>query len=208
MENRADVCRRTLSLRVHTRKNDFKSSKSQNQLAADILLFHVARQDVLIPDLNHRGPLHSIIIITLAFIPFFLYYKKQVAPSYVAIAQHSLIGDYFSGGGAQLLWPLSTGFFGFNLALVSQASISVELISFILAIIILLVTKDMAVLLKPKKENLFLLLPQGAILGSIFLSWGFGFSVELLVAHLLFFAVFAVAILASLKKLFSWFQLW
>jgi membrane-bound metal-dependent hydrolase YbcI (DUF457 family) len=156
--------------------------------------------DVLIPNLNHRGPLHSIIVITLAFIPFFLYYKKQVAPSYVAIVQHSLIGDYFSGGGVQLLWPLATGFFGLNLAPVSQASISVELISFIFAVIILLVTKDMTVLLKPKKENLFLLLPEGAILGSIFLSWGFGLSVELLVAHLLFFTIFAVAILTSLKS--------
>ncbi|HVP40961.1 MAG TPA: metal-dependent hydrolase [Candidatus Krumholzibacteriaceae bacterium] len=156
--------------------------------------------DVLIPNLNHRGPLHSIIVITLAFIPFFLYYKKQVAPSYVAIVQHSLIGDYFSGGGVQLLWPLATGFFGLNLAPVSQASISVELISFIFAVIILLVTKDMTVLLKPKKENLFLLLPEGAILGSIFLSLGFGLSVELLVAHLLFFTIFAVAILTSLKS--------
>jgi membrane-bound metal-dependent hydrolase YbcI (DUF457 family) len=189
-----------LALGYMLAKTTSKALRTKINLPLIFFLSVLPDIDVLIPDLNHRGPLHSIIIITLAFIPFFLYYKKQAGPSYVAIAQHSLIGDYFSGGGVQLLWPLSTRFFGLNLALVSQTSISVELISFIVAIIILLVTKDMTVLLKPKKENMFLLLPEGAILGSIFLSWSFGLSLELLVAHLVFFIIFAVAIFSSLKS--------
>ena len=165
--------------------------------------------DLLIPFLNHRGPVHSIVVITIVFLPFFVYYRKQVVPSYVALAQHGLVGDYIAGGGVQLLWPLTVRFYGLNLSMVSQASISIELISFVLAILVLYITKDMAVLLKPKKENFALLLPEGAILGSVFLFWNQAFSVELLFSHILLFAVFAVSILVSLENIvFSRFLRW
>jgi len=162
--------------------------------------------DLFIPALVHRGPLHSIIIITLAFVPFFLYYRKQAAPPYVAIMQHSLIGDFLSGG-IQLLWPLSYGFYGLNLQLGGLISMSFELISVIVALVILFVTRDMSKLLQSKKENLLLIVPEGAIAGSIFLSWGYALSVELFVAHLVFFVVFGVGILASVRDVvFSWFR--
>jgi membrane-bound metal-dependent hydrolase YbcI (DUF457 family) len=158
--------------------------------------------DLLIPGLNHRGPTHSIIITTAIFVLFFVYYRTQAAPFYVAIMQHGLIGDYLSGGGIQLLWPLTTGFYGLNLALVSQTSVSIELVSFVVAIAVLFITKDMAVLFKSKKENIVLLLPEAAILGSIYISLETGLSWELLAVHFLFFAVFAVSVLVGLKGTF------
>lgn len=163
--------------------------------------------DLVIPDLNHRGPLHSVIMITLAFIPFFLYYEKQVAPSYVAIVQHSLIGDCLSGSGVQLLWPLTNGFYGINLTMTSQTSISIEVICFILAVIILLATKDILALMKPRKDNLLLILSEVAILGSAFIAWRSAHSVELLVSHFLFFAIFFISIILSLENVvLSWFR--
>ena len=58
----------------------------------------------------HRGPTHSIIVMTLAFIPFYLIYRKG-SPYYVALLSHSLIGDYFTSYGIQLFWPITKNWF-------------------------------------------------------------------------------------------------
>jgi len=58
----------------------------------------------------HRGPTHSIIIMTLAFIPFYLIFRKG-GPYYVALLSHSLIGDYFTAYGIQLFWPITKNWF-------------------------------------------------------------------------------------------------
>ena len=44
--------------------------------------------DLLIPGLEHRGPLHSVV---------FFFVKKRVAPYFVAVIQHSIIGDFLTG---------------------------------------------------------------------------------------------------------------
>jgi membrane-bound metal-dependent hydrolase YbcI (DUF457 family) len=182
-------------------KSTSRALKVKVNLPIIFLLSVLPDIDIAIPDLNHRGPLHSIIIITLAFIPFFLYYKKQVGPSYVAIAQHSLVGDYLAGGGVQLLWPLTNQSYGINLSMTGQTSVLIELVCFISALIILLATKDILALMKPKKENLLLILTEVAILGSIFISWHYRLLTELLVPHLLFFAIFLASILLSLENI-------
>ena len=62
--------------------------------------------DLLIPGLQHRGPTHSIIVALIIFIPLFFIASWKAAPYFAALASHSLIGDYLTGG-AQLFWPLS-----------------------------------------------------------------------------------------------------
>jgi len=59
--------------------------------------------DILIPGLEHRGPLHSVILFCLIFLPIFAIYKKRAAPYFVAVIQHIIIGDYLIGGDLQLL---------------------------------------------------------------------------------------------------------
>lgn len=59
----------------------------------------------------HRGPTHSIIMMTLFFIPFYIYTRSGVS-YYIALLSHSLIGDFFTGSGVQLFWPLSNKWFG------------------------------------------------------------------------------------------------
>jgi hypothetical protein len=106
-----------------------------------------------------------------------------------------------AGGGVQLLWPLTNGAYGINLTMTSQANVLIELVCFISALIILIATKDIVALMKPKRENLLLILTEVAVLGSIFISWHYELLAELLVPHLLFFAIFLASILLSLENI-------
>ena len=58
----------------------------------------------------HRGPTHSIITMTLTFIPVYLYFHKGT-PYYVSLLSHSLIGDYFTAYGTQLFWPVTNNWY-------------------------------------------------------------------------------------------------
>lgn len=58
----------------------------------------------------HRGPTHSIIIMTVFFIPFYVSTRSGVS-YYMALLSHSMIGDLFTGSGVQLFWPLSKKWF-------------------------------------------------------------------------------------------------
>jgi len=55
--------------------------------------------DLLIPGLEHRGPTHSLILIFLLFLPAFMLYRERAAPYFVAVVQHSILGDSITGGG-------------------------------------------------------------------------------------------------------------
>jgi len=55
--------------------------------------------------ISHRGITHSIIIMTLAFFPVYLYFRKGL-PCFIALLSHSLVGDYFTGYGIKLFWPI------------------------------------------------------------------------------------------------------
>lgn len=66
--------------------------------------------DLLIPGINHMGPTHSIIVATAIFTPIMIYYKKGIS-YYASLLSHSLIGDYITAYGCQLLWPINqTGY--------------------------------------------------------------------------------------------------
>ena len=72
--------------------------------------------DLLIPGLRHRGPTHSMIVALIIFTPLFIIASWKAAPYFAALASHSLIGDYFTGG-AQAFWPLSLEWFGYERAM-------------------------------------------------------------------------------------------
>ena len=141
MEDSADVCRWTPSLRVHTRKNDFEGSKNQNQLAVDILLIRVARHRYAYSRFEPSGASTFDNSNYACLRSIFSFITKNKLHLLTLRLSSIVSSEYLSGSGVQLLWPLSTGFFGLNLALVSQASISVELISFILPLLFCLSRK-------------------------------------------------------------------
>jgi len=154
------------------------SSLLKTKINLPLLLFASVLPDVdLIPQMvnsdlfMHRGPLHSIITFTVLMIPFFLIYRKQTVPYYAVLLSHSLIGDFFTGG-VELLWPLSQGWFGNLMVEVgSFADIIIELCLFAVSTAIMFKAKDLQALLqlKPKKQDLALLVGFTSILGPLLL---------------------------------------
>lgn len=154
--------------------------------------------DIILPSLTHRGITHSFIVMTVVFVPLFFYYRKKAAPYYLALAQHVLIGDILVGGGVEILWPLARKFYGLDISLNSQTNMILESSLFILAILFLILTKDILRVFTPDKTNFLLILPEGALLGSAIMAWHYS-SFELLSLHCVFLVIFGLVILGSLK---------
>jgi membrane-bound metal-dependent hydrolase YbcI (DUF457 family) len=182
---------------------------SQKLLRTDInlpmifFLSLVPDVDMLIPGLVHRGITHSIIFLTLVFIPIFLFYRKTSVPYFVAITQHALVGDFFIGG-IQVFWPLTSNWYGCGINVLSFTNISIEWASFLLAMIVLTKTNDLRLLFNPKKSNLLLIVPSGAIFISSIIGARYWHSerapIELLIPHLIFLTIFTFSIMKFLSK--------
>ena len=158
--------------------------------------------DLLIPGLQHRGPTHSLIISTLIFIPLVAYYRKKAIPYFIALTQHSLIGDYLTGGGIQLLWPLnSTNYYGLTIEITSLTNITIEWIFFLTAFTILLKTRDARTLLQPHPSNLLLSIPTFTVLLPTILSFPQYVPPTLIIPHLTYLIIFATSILIDFKAL-------
>ena len=151
----------------------------------------------------HRGPTHSIVVFTVLMIPFFIMYRKQAAPYYAALLSHSLIGDYFTGG-IELFWPVSQQWFGFgNLGVDSLLSVTAEIALFAVALAIMFKTNDVRSLLEPNRNNLWLLIAFGAVLGPMLsFSEGTGGTLPLLlvIPSLFCLALFGYSLLISLRS--------
>jgi membrane-bound metal-dependent hydrolase YbcI (DUF457 family) len=159
--------------------------------------------DMLIPGLVHRGATHSIIVLTLVFIPIFLFYRKTGIPYFVAITQHALVGDFFMGG-IQMFWPLTSNWYGYRIDVLSFTNISIEWTSFLLAMIILTKTNDLTLLLRSQKSNLLLTVPSGAIFVSSIIGMSQKAPTELLIPHLIFLTVFTFSMVKLLSKKTLW----
>jgi membrane-bound metal-dependent hydrolase YbcI (DUF457 family) len=159
--------------------------------------------DLILRFLMHRGPTHSIITMTVLMIPFFVVYKKQSLPYYVALLSHSLIGDFLTGG-VQLFWPLSNNWFGiFNIDVRSLANVSAELVLFVISLSLMLKLGDLRTLLKPGNRNLWLIIPFGAVLGPMIqLGRGMESSLPLLllVPSLFYLVLFGYSIFIELNS--------
>jgi membrane-bound metal-dependent hydrolase YbcI (DUF457 family) len=120
--------------------------------------------DLLLRFLDHRGPTHSLITIFVLTVPFLILYRKTAVPYFVALASHSLIGDFFTGG-TQLFWPLSTEWYGaLNIDVTSLTNALLELVLFFVSVAVMFKTGDLRKIAKDKYK-ISLLLPFGAILG-------------------------------------------
>jgi hypothetical protein len=156
----------------------------------------------------HRGPSHSVVVAIIAFIPFFIYYRKKAVPYFLALISHSLIGDFFIGGNLQLLWPFSNAKFGFTyLSVFSPINILLELILFLTAMLVLYKTGDYQVFFTDNKSNLLLIIPISTVLLPTLI--GFPLSEPLLVsepalamAHLFYLVLFSIAVLKTLYSMF------
>jgi membrane-bound metal-dependent hydrolase YbcI (DUF457 family) len=170
--------------------------------------------DFLTASEMHRGPTHSIVVLTLAFIPIFLIYRKKAIPYFLALISHPLIGD-FIGGNLQLFWPISTGQFGLHeagfpyfLSIFSPVNIALELTLFSIATLILYKSRDWKAFFASSKTNLILIIPITTVLLPSTIGYPFSNSLLLTVpllalAHLFYLILFSIAVLKTLSALFK-----
>ena len=153
--------------------------------------------------LEHRGPTHSIITSLIVFIPFFVVYRKRAVPYFVALVQHSLIGDYIAGGtlGIQLLWPITAQHFAINIDIRSPANVTIEWIMFLTSMIVMLKTKDTATFFRQQRSNLILIIPTATVLLPPFLSIPLGVPLWLTPPHIVYIALFLTAIIIELPQI-------
>jgi len=158
--------------------------------------------DLLIPGLEHRGPTHSLIISIIIFIPIIAYYRKKAIPYLIAFTQHSLIGDYLTSGGIQLLWPInSIYYYSLEIQMTSLTNILLEWIFFLTAFTILLKTKDAQTLLQPHPSNLLLSIPTFTVLLPTLISFPQYVHPALIIPHLTYLAIFTISILIDFKAI-------
>lgn len=154
----------------------------------------------LIPALKHRGPTHSVILILFLFLPVFILYRERAAPYFVAAAQHSILGDFITGGGVQLLWPLDSSWFGIGMEMMSSLNIFIEWILFLAFLTVMFRTRDLSILFQPHTSNMLLVIPILTVLLPTLLSFPLAVPSELIIPHVVYLALFAVSILTDFQN--------
>ena len=160
----------------------------------DILFDFLFNSDI------HRGPTHSVIMAILIFIPFFVLYRKKSVPYFVALASHSLIADLIIGGNLQLLWPLSASEFGLYelgfpyIDIYSPINIALEFTLFIVALLVMLKTRDILHFFRNNKLNLVLVIPIFTVLLPTLASYPLTVPILLILPHLFYLLLFAISV--------------
>jgi len=156
--------------------------------------------DLLIPRLPHRGPTHSIIATILIFLPILAIYRRRSIPYLLATLQHSLLGDFLTGG-AQLMWPISPDWYGIDIALRSSTNITMEVTAFAASLTLMIVTGDLKGLLKPQRSNLLLTIPLAAF--TVQLTGIYSIPAELAIPQTTYLILFSASILLGIRRFLS-----
>jgi membrane-bound metal-dependent hydrolase YbcI (DUF457 family) len=162
----------------------------------------------------HRGPTHSIVVAALVFIPIFIYYRKKAIPYFLALISHSVIADFIIGGQVELFWPLTSSQFGLHelggpyINIWDPLNIAAEVILFIIAMALLYKTGDWRVFFKADKRNLVLFIPIVCVLLPSTIGYPFEDSLlvtspTLAIAHLIYLALFTIAVYKTLTHMHS-----
>jgi hypothetical protein len=155
--------------------------------------------DLLIPGLEHRGPLHSMILFCFVFLPLFAVYKKRAVPYFVAVIQHIIIGDYLIGGELQLLWPLTNNMYGFSIEVASLAHVALEWSLFIISMAFMIKTRDIFFLFSPHSSNMILAIPVMTVLLPTLISFPLYVPLSLFIPHIVYLILLTIPILIDLK---------
>lgn len=164
----------------------------------------LADADLLIPELKHCGPTHSVILPLVLASPAILVWRKHAIPYLVALASHSLIGDYLTHPkGVQLLYPLTTSWYsGSSEALkLTHVYVYIELALFAAFMMLMLASRDLSTLLKPHTLNLLLAIPISTALIQVFLEFPLPLPTELIAPHLILIVLLTIPILIDIKHI-------
>ena len=159
---------------------------------ADIVLERVG-----IPFLEHRHVTHSVIVLFMVFIPFFLVYRKAAVPYFLALLQHALIGDYLTGE-VWLLWPFGQSYnSGLGIGITSPFNIGLEWTVSVLSLMVMSRTGDLLDFFRQKKWNLALAIPTFTVLMPTFLSVPLDVPVWLIPPHVILTILFLASIIVE-----------
>jgi len=178
-----------LALAYLAGKASSKALKVRVNIALIFALGILPDIDLLIPAINHRQVTHSIIVISLLFLPLFLSKRRRKTsiPYFVAIIQH-IFADFLTFSTIQLLWPISRKPFGLLLPL--PIDLTSEWVLFLGFTIVMLYSGDLDELLKWKSANLFLVIPIGSIGLPLFLGFPVSVPAELYIPHFILLIIF------------------
>ena len=154
--------------------------------------------DILFPFLEHRGPMHSVLFCCILFLPLFWKYKKRAVPYFIVVLQHSLIGDFLTGG-TQIFWPFSMELYGIDIGIRSTYNMGLEWLLFAVSVVVMLKANELRPLLKPNSLNFILLLPLMTVLLPIIVNFPLYIPMFLLIPHVFFIGLFVVSLYVSLR---------
>ena len=126
--------------------------------------------DLLFRGLDHRGPSHSLVVALAVFAPFLLYKFRKSIVYLAVLTAHTVIGDYFTGE-VMMLWPFSheNFVFQYTISMENPLEVYLELAFFVVFLGVFVLKRDYKQLLNSGVESLLLLVPLGALAGSIFM---------------------------------------
>ena len=189
-----------LALGYISSKASAKLLKTELNIPLILTLSVLPDIDLLIPFLEHRGPTHSVLVTFVVFLPLFAFFRKKAFPYFLALLQHSLISDYIVGSQIQLLWPVTTRYYGMEIGIKSQTNMAIEWIALFTATIIMFKAKDLATLFQPHNSNLILTIPTFTVLLPTFLSFPLDVPQWLIPPHLIYMLIFSASIIIEISQ--------
>jgi hypothetical protein len=137
----------------------------------------------------------------MVFFPVFALYRKSAVPVFAALIQHSLIGDLLSGaGGIQILWPVTSRWFGTHIRVTSIISIASEWTAFTIFMALFTITRDIKSLFQHHQSNLLLTVPVLAVIFPSFLQFPLAVPTALIIPHIILLAILALSIATDFKQ--------
>jgi membrane-bound metal-dependent hydrolase YbcI (DUF457 family) len=113
----------------------------------------------------HRTFTHSIFFWTIIFVPLFIIFRLKSVPYFVAVVQHFAFGDLLIGK-VMMFWPFNSSQIGFNIAMPSIVDVTLEIAGLLLALAIIIYSRDLKRLFSVDKNNILMLLPLLALVAS------------------------------------------
>lgn len=188
-----------LALAYLAGKTASRALKTRIEIPLILALSILPDIDFLLTGVTHRGPTHSIILIAPLLLPLAYYKKKASIPYIAAILQH-LAADLLGTGGIQLLWPLSTGFFG--LPITQSLDNAAEWTLFLASIAVLTKTGDLKTLITKDSSwlNFALIIPVNSIFSPLFLHIPIRIPTWLYIPHYILLIILTLALLNTIWK--------
>jgi hypothetical protein len=139
-------------------------------------------------------------VASLVFVPIFIIFRARAIPYFVALIQHFLVGDFIAGSNTQILWPVTTHYYGLNIDINSPTNIAIEWTIFLISIAVMARTKDIANLLSQRNSNLILTIPTFTVLLPTVVAYPMGVPLELVPPHVAYLVIFLASIIIVCRK--------